>query len=316
MASAPFAVHPTLTAIAIAYTNPLVTLIADQVLPRKSTGETFTYTKYDKAAAYTVPDTTVGRKGKPNVVEFGGTEVTDCCVDFGLDAPVPNRDIKLFADMPKAAGAKGPLEVATMMLTNLMLLSREVRVAQLVFSAATYPAGHKAKLVGSDQFSDHEDSSPLTYILEKLDVPLVRPNVMVLGQEAWTKLRTHPQIVQACKGSAQKDGTVTRQQVAEIFEVSEVLVGAGRHNLARRGQAPNFQRCWGKHIALLSIDQMAAETNQPTFGWTAQWGSKTAGTINDPDIGIEGGVRVRSGEHVKEVIAASDAAFFIEDAVA
>ncbi|WP_418646555.1 hypothetical protein ACNQFN_11505 [Thauera butanivorans] len=316
MASAPFAVNPTLTAIAIAYVNPLVTLIADRVLPRKSTGETFVYTRYDKAAAYTVPDTTVGRKGRPNFVEFDGAEVVDRCLDYGLDAPVPNRDIKLFADMPKAPGAKGPLEVATMMLTNLMLLSREVRVAQLVFNAATYPAANKAKLTGDERFSDHANSDPLGFVLEKLDVPLVRPNVMVFGQEAWTQFRVHPDIVQACKGGAQQSGTVTRQQVAELFEVNEVLVGAGRHNVARKGQQPNFQRCWGKHIALLSIDQMAAETDQPTFGWTAQWGAKVAGTINDPDIGIEGGVRVRSGEHVKEVISAPDAAFFIEDAVA
>lgn len=311
---ASFVVNPTLTAIAIAFANPRVTLIADQVLPRRPTGETFNYTKYDKAMAYTVPDTTVGRKGKPNIVEFNGTQVTESCVDFGLDAPVPNRDIKAFNDMPKAAGAKGPLDVATMMLTNLMLLSREVRVANLVFNPATYT--NKAKLAGNNQFSNYEESDPLGYILEKLDVPLLRPNMMVFGAEAWTKFRIHPDIVQACKGGAQTSGTVTRQQVADLFEVSEVLVGEGRHNIARKGQAPNFQRCWGKHIALLSTDQMAAEADQPTFGWTAQWGDKVAGTIVDGDIGIEGGVRVRSGEHVKEVIAAPDAAFFIEDAVA
>ncbi len=315
MASAPFAVNPTLTAIAIAYSNPLITLIADRVLPRKRTGETFTYTRYDKAAAYTVPATEVGRKGAPNIVEFDGTEVTDRCVDHGLDAPVPNRDIKVFNDMPKAAGAKGPLDVATMMLTNLMLLSREVRVAQLVFNQAAYATANRAKLVAATQFSN-PDSDPLGLITEKLDVPLVRPNVMVFGQDAWTKFRIHPDIVQACKGGAQTSGTVTRQQVAELFEVSEVLVGAGRYNTAKKGQAPSFQRAWGKHIALLSVDQMAAEADQPTFGWTAQWGEKVAGTINDPDIGIEGGVRVRSGEHVKEVITGADCAFFIEDAVA
>lgn len=313
--SAPFVINPTLTAIAIAYANPKQALIADLVLPRRTTGETFSYTKYDKSHAYTVPDTKVGRKGKPNIVEFDGQQVTDRCVDFGLDTPVPNRDIKAFNDMPKAAGAKGPLDVATMFLTNLVLLDREVRVAKLVFSPATYAAGLKDTLAGNDQFSDYENSDPLGYINEKLDIPLVRPNTIVFGQESWSKFRIHPDIVQACKGGAQTSGTVTRQQVADLFEVSDVLVGAGRHNVARKGQQPNFQRCWGKHIALLSIDQMAAEADQPTFGWTAQWGDKVAGTINDADIGIEGGVRVRSGEHVKEVIAAPDAGYFIENAV-
>lgn len=316
MPQATFTVNPELSAIAMVYSNPAVALIADQVLPRRITAETFKYTKYDKSLAYTVPDTRVGRKSAPNLVEFEGSEETASCVDFGLDSPVPNRDMKVFNDMPKAGGAKSPLEVATMFTTQLVQLDREIRVAKLVFNAGTYVTGQKEKLTGQDQFSDFDNSDPLGYVMEKLDVPLIRPNVIVIGQEVWTKLRTHPAIVNACKGTAQNAGVVARQQVAELFEVSQILVGAGRMNTARKGQLPNFQRCWGKHMAMLYIDGLAAQADQPCFGFTGQWGDKVAGTITDPDMGLDGGIRVRVGERVVEVISAADCGFFVEDAVA
>src|SRR5579885_831323 len=98
---APFVINPELTAIAVGYKNPDVALIADQVLPRVPTAETFTYTVYDTAQAYTLPATEVGRRSEPNVVTFGGTAVTDSVKDYGLDDPVPQRDIDAFASMTK-----------------------------------------------------------------------------------------------------------------------------------------------------------------------------------------------------------------------
>lgn len=73
MANAPFPVQPYLTAIAIAYRNPV--LIADEVLPRVPVGvQDFKYLKHNLADGFTIPDTKVGRRGKPNEVEFQATE--------------------------------------------------------------------------------------------------------------------------------------------------------------------------------------------------------------------------------------------------
>ncbi|HBS22699.1 MAG TPA: capsid protein, partial [Thalassospira sp.] len=48
-----FQVDPTLTAIAIAYSNPTYALIADQVLPRaKVPARKFSWQKYDLAEGY------------------------------------------------------------------------------------------------------------------------------------------------------------------------------------------------------------------------------------------------------------------------
>ncbi len=88
MSNAPFPIDAELTAIAIAYRNGR--MIADDVLPRVPVGkQEFKYWKYDLADGFTVPNTLVGRKSRPNEVEFDATDATDSTEDHGLDAPVP-----------------------------------------------------------------------------------------------------------------------------------------------------------------------------------------------------------------------------------
>lgn len=92
MSNAPFPIDPELTAIAIAYRNGR--MISDEVLPRVPVGkQEFKFWKYDLAQGFTVPETLVGRKSKPNEVEFSATDETGSTEDHGLDAPVPQADI-------------------------------------------------------------------------------------------------------------------------------------------------------------------------------------------------------------------------------
>jgi hypothetical protein len=316
MATTAFPVNHELTAIAIGYRNRDVDLIADRVLPRIQVAKRFRYTVYSAAEAYTIPNTRVGRKSEPNQMDFGGVEVNDETIDFGLDDIVPNDEEQAWADMPKAPGVVSPMAKSTSLLTGLVMLDREVRVANTVFALATYPAANRVTLSGASQWSDFTNSNPLDAMLTALDVPIFRPNVAVFGQATWTKVRQHPRVVQAVYGTAQTGGAVTRQQLAEVLEVREVVVGAGFVNTARRGQAANITRVWGRHAAFLYVSEDAAAADQPTFGFTAQWGQRIAGTMAEPKMGLRGSSRVRVGESVKEVISANASGYYFENAVA
>lgn len=317
MSTTAFPLNPALTAIAIAFNNPDARLIADRVLPRVPTAKKFSYTKYDAAQGYTVPDTKVGRKSEPNMVDFGGVLLTDECVDYGLDDLLPNDEVAAFDAMPKPAtgGPVSPSALSTMMLTGLLQLDREVRVANTVFNAASFAAANQATLAGATQWSDRVNSDPLNSITNAMDVPLVRPNRMVIGQLAWTQLRQHPKIVQAVGKSAQTAGYASLESIAELLELQEIIVGRSVYNTAKKGQAPTYARAWGKHCALLHIDSLAAQLGQPTFGWTAQFGSRIAGEIAEPKAGLRGGVRIRSGESVKEIVVSSEAGYFFQNCV-
>jgi hypothetical protein len=309
MAIRPFPIDAKLTAIAIAYRNPDVTLIADDVLPRTPTAQEFKWLRYDLAQGITLPDTRVGRKSVPNEVEFNSTEVTDKVADYGLDDIVPNEDVE--------ADNQGvdPLGTATAYLTGLVNLGREVRAAGLVFNAASYTAANQATLSGTSQWS-HADSDPVASIGDALDTPIIRPNIAVFGQQTWTKLRRHKLIVQAIKGTAQGAGMVSRQEFAEFFELQGVYIGAGLLNQAKKGQAASVARVWGKHASFIYRDRAAGPQAGLTFGFTAEWGSKIAGSIDEPKIGLTGSQRVRSGERVKEIVCAGDLGYFFQNAVA
>jgi hypothetical protein len=317
MATTSFPVNPTMTAIAMMYSNPAVTLIADELMKRIPVAKKFSYSSYDIAQGFTVPQTLVGRKSTPTEVDFTGTLINDETQDYGLDDVVPNDEIEAWASMqkPERGGPMNPMDISTQLLTKLVQLDREVRVAGKVFNAANY-GGNTATLSGTSQWSDFTNSNPLDAILAALDIPVYRPNVAAFGQAAFTKLRQHPAIVQAVYGTAQTRGTVTRAQLADVLEVKTVLVGAGFVNTARKGQAVNNQRVWGKHAAFLYIDPEAAEAGQPTWGFTAQWGTRVAGSLPEPKSGLRGSERVRVGESVKEVISAPALGYFFQNVVA
>lgn len=311
-ANAPFPISPFLTGIAVSYRNSR--LIADEVLPRVPVGvQEFKYTKYAKEDSFTIPDTKIGRTSRPNEVEFGGSEQTSATRDYGLEDPIPQ------ADIDNSQGTQfNPLARGTELLTDLILLDREKRTGDLVFNAASYATGNKTTLAGVTQWSD-ATSDPVSAILNALDSMIVRPNIAVFGRAVFTKLIQHSKIVAAAiplGGNADKGGIVTRQAIANLFELDDVQVGEGWVNTAKKGQAPNLVRVWGKHAAFLVRNPLATPNSGLTFGFTAQFGGRVAGSRPDENIGLRGGQRVRVGESVKELITANDLGYFFQDAVA
>lgn len=308
MANAPFPIQPELTAIALAYRNPA--LIADQVLPRVPVGkQEFKYLKHTLAESFTIPDTKVGRISRPTQVEFSATEVADYCVGYGLEDAVPDADIQ------NAPPNFDPLGRAAEGLTDLIALDREQRTAALVFNVNSYTAStNRTQLQTTSQWS-HTDSNPINAMLEGLDSCIMRPNVLILGQAVWAKVRQHAKVVAAIFGPSNA-GVVTREQLAQILEIDAVLVGQGWVNTAKKGQTASISRLWGKHAAAIYRDNFASATRGTTFGFTAQWGSIESSQRFDPDIGLRGGTRVRVGEYVKELVTATDLGYYWQDAVA
>ena len=317
LASAPFQTHSRLTQIAMA--EKPKDFIADEVLSRIDAPYKFEYTKGTSADQFTIPDTRATRAGRLNEVEFEATLVNGSTSDRGLLAYVPYRDID---EARQQGGAWDPLAQASMGVSQLMDLDREKRVADLVFALASYPDGYKDTLSGAEQWSD-DGSDPLTAILEALDIPITRPNTLVLGQAVWTKLRTHPRIVEAIKatgaGGSDAAGIVMRQAVAALFELDRVLVGAAWHQSARRGQNPTYSRLWGKHAALLHIRRPSGTRDMmPTFGFTAESMARQVSLSDEPSRGVapRGSRAVKVSECVEEIISWNTAAYFFQNAVA
>jgi hypothetical protein len=323
MVDRPFVVDPVLTAVAIGYRNPASFYIADQVLPRTPVGaENFKWTEYPIEESFNIPDARVGRTGRVQSLEFGGRERASAVEDFGFDSPIPNSDV-LAANEARERGVStfDPEGHAVMMLTDTLMNVREVRVANIVHNPANYAVGRKVLLAGTSQLNDYANSDPIGVIRAGMDATLVqRPNTMTLGRSVWSKLSSHPKVVNAVKGNVTSAGIVTIDQFRELFAgegIQRVLIGDAFFNTARPGQPVTLSRAWGKSISLTHINPLAtAEQGGITFGLTAQYGGRVAGRIEDPDVGLQGGFRIRTGERVKELIVAQDVGYLIEGAVA
>lgn len=317
MAVAPFQRDPYLTGLMLAYKNDAY--LADKIAPyRPVGGSLYQWDQLELDSFYEIQDDLVGRLSAPNRVSTRSTRKEGTTRDRGLESPVPESDVKEYQDVGPT-----PEAIATMLVAELGKIAREKRVTDIVFNPASYPTGLKVVLSGSSQFSDPA-SSPLTAIRNNLNAPIVRPNALIFGQVGWTSFSSHPEIVEAVKGTGagiNARGIVTKQQVADLFDLKYVLVGESRGRATPRNvdAAPSTPpRLWGKHLAMVTIDPMAQLKNSmiPTFLLTARFGEPFAGRIVDPNMGLEGGYWVRGGEKCNETIISQECNYFFENAFA
>lgn len=316
----PWPVDPVQTGITLAYSNRAY--IADLVLPRTPVAaREFEYKLISRDQMFTIPETMVGRKGQLNEVEFGGTETAASVRDYGLSDVVPNDDIETARNQP----GWDPIALANMGLTELIALDREKRVADLVFNVNTYPATNRSALSGTNQWSDFTNSDPYTAIRTALDGMLQRPNIGVIGRLAWSRLRVHPKITAALAPSSNGNSPTANalgspastQAVAELLELDQILVGEAFVNTAKPGQTASLARVWGKNMAFLHQNPAGSlRGGAITFGLTAQYGTRVAGVIDAPEVGLRGGQRLKVGESVNEIIMASDVGYYFSDVVA
>ncbi len=327
-------VDPVRTAVALSYNEPGA--IADRVLPPlpRLPQDQFWWREYAKADAYVVPDVSLGRTGEPAQVEFGGKRIEDRTEHHGLMDVVPVSD----QDAAMSGGWSDPANVAAVNLRHLLALAREKRTADLVFSASSYSADYMTDLAsangGNDQFD--EDGGDVLGVIEAARTAMVfPPNVAVIGQSAWSKLRLHPKVLKAVnRVSGADSGMASRMAVAELIEVDELLVGSVRIATSKRGNAVTTARVWGKHMALIhrgtlgaaqtmgdtggmSGETLISSQDIPTFGFTAVYVEMMVHSMIATKRGIKGAHEIIARDSCKEVVAGGKAGFgyLIQNAV-
>lgn len=307
-----FPLEPELVAQAQAYKNPDHTLIAERVSPRTPPLKvpTFRYMKMkDPYQAFRIADTKVSPTGRVNRIEPRGEKVIDETDDNAIDVPLSHFDTIQRDDSLDVKRMATDLGMSTVKLRH------EADVASIYFDADNYVT--KETLVGADQLNNvGYAGDPLRLIREKMRAALVKPNVLIFGEDAWAYYSMMADVVKAILGNSGDKGIATPEAVARLFGVQEVLVGEGVVCTSKPGEDPVLVRAWGPHIAGIYRDRAAGLLGGITFGFTAQYGRPVAGTIDDPDVGMRGGQRVRAGESTKTVVCCPHAGFLIEDAVA
>lgn len=295
----PYVVNPELTGISLAYRNQLY--IGDSVLPRVPvTSEVFKYTTYSKEQFLTVPKTLIGRKGQANEVELIGKEETASVETHSLKDVVPQ------ADIDAASGKQNPSQKATIYVTELLQLGRELRAASIFQNSANYG------VVESSAKIDDADTNTVDLIQDIIDSMMVTPNTAVMNRVVASKLRRSAAIVKAF-GSTTGTGMVPLEFIKEFFGFQNIFIGQAMVNSAKKGQTPTLTGAWANDISLIHINPIAEVDMGLTFGFTAEFESRQIKTYFDEDRGSKGAEIVRGVEQLKDLVIAKECGAIIKN---
>lgn len=209
-------------------------------------------------AAFEVPETLREPRSRYNQIDWTVSTDTYFAQEHGLEQPIDDRERR---------NAVGVLDIerdSTFVLTQNLLNARDRRVANLLKSTATYPAGHTVTLAGAAQWTD-PTSDPLGDIadgrvaIQKASGLL--PNVLGMGYNVFEALMVHPDITQY----AGEGGLVTEEVLARVFRVEEIIIGSVLYNTAMAGQPTNLGDIWANDVILFRRENTAPALRTPSF---------------------------------------------------
>lgn len=263
-----------LTNISVAYMNEDSEFIASRVFPSVPSdvqgGLYYTYNKGDwfrTAAQRRAPAT-----------ESAGTGWNVGTDNYFIPVDAVHKDV---ADQDRSNVADdSPFNLdrdATMFVTRDMLLRREKDWVSAYFGTgkwATTDQTGVAAAPGANQFLQWNNtaSTPIEDI-EEQRIILARttgrkPNFLVIGPEVESVFKNHPQFIERIKYSER--GVVTRELIAALLDLNNVLVPTVVENTAEEGAADNFQFVHGKG-ALLGHAAPNPGKMIPSAGYTFEW---------------------------------------------
>ena len=280
-----------LTNVAVQYQNN--EFIADSVMPViRVAKKSDKYFKFKPETMFNVAAVdVVGAESMPGRPAAGlDTPGTFSCTDRALMDFI-STDEELNADVPLQ-----PRIDVTEILTNYLGLAREIRVAGVAFNASNY-GSNTAALSGADRW-DTSTSDPVAKIFAAIRAPLVKPNTMVIGWEAYDALRTNDAIKQfvLSRASTLNGATplmVDEAALAAMFRLNRVIVGEAKYNAAAEGAAASFSYVWGKSCALIRVEPSPSPRRTQTFGYTMRFGAMETSTFYEGKPGRAGGTYVK-----------------------
>lgn len=222
-----------------------------------------------------------------------GTEAA--MIDYTLDnTPTYSCDVyavkELIPDQIRAnADAVLNLEMnTTQNLAHKLLIKEEKDWVSTFFTGGIWSYDYDGNATGptggTDEVQqwDNANSTPIEDIQAGFDAILestgFAPNTLVIGQQVYSALKNHPDIVDRIKygQSSQDTAIVNLRTMAGLFDVERVLVSRAIENTADEGQANTGSFIAGKR-ALLCYSSAAPSINTPSAGYTFSWNGYLGG---------------------------------------
>jgi hypothetical protein len=269
-----------LTNISLAFLQSADAFVADRAFPRLSVSkQSDLYFTYDRGYFNRAE---MARRA-PGAESAGATytigQDSYACQVWALHRDVADQ-IRANADSPIALDRES---VEFLSLQALLRKEKEWADAHFVTGIWTTEVAGVTGSPGASQFQfwDEAASTPIEDV--RTGVRAVhsstgfRPNKMVIGRAAYDALLDHPDIVgRLDRGQTTGAAKVMRANLAELFELDEILVMDAIENSAAEGAA-NSHGYIGTDNALLLYVPSSPGLMTPSAGYTFTWGGLLGG---------------------------------------
>ncbi|MBR1943842.1 hypothetical protein IJ843_08925 [bacterium] len=299
----PYVADEALTGLAIAYKPS--ELIADELLTKTYVDSPeFKYHYYDKGQFLTTGDTEIGEYGEPDETEYKYTEKHN---GTGIYAHMTKLSVR---HLEMTTQEKDKEAKRVMFSKNHLKLAGETRLAKMLRNADNYE-GNAVTLTSANDFNS-ENAKPIQFVQECADKMFKKPNTMIISRAGASFLRSCPSVVQMYKGNAIQDGLVPVEFLKECFDVENILIGGGRINTNKKGQALALSYVWGNDMVLAYIDPAADLDCGVTFGQRVVYKDYNVQTFLDAKPGAAGVKYYKSVEEYKDLITCPDCGYLIK----
>lgn len=195
----------------------------------------------------------------------------------GLEGIVTPDD---YANVEKPFDAEAD-EVAG--LTHLVLTNKERAFASQLFSTTVFAGrfvspGTKYGSSSSDPLADIKTAQNAV-----LDSCGMNPNAAVMSQKVFNTLKYHPQLADVLGYKYNQIGALSPQDIANAFNVEELIVASAPYNVSKEGQADSLSQMWGDSI-LFYVKPRAAAKYQISLGYHIKMGGALGRQVYKYDL--------------------------------
>jgi hypothetical protein len=279
-----------------------VGFVADAVLPVVPVNfESAGYYVFDDTN-FNIPEAKRNPRGVYKEIDFGLATDSYKAEEYGIAVRIDDRErrnapVQINLDIGKTRRA-----------TNGILLNRERRVANLVTNTANVT--QNTTLAGAAQWSD-PTSNPASVARTGRDLIRSKTGVifnrMAMSYAVYESLRIHPALIDFVEGARP-----TEADIAEYFEVDQIVVARAIYNSAKEGQASTLADLWGKD-ALFYFQSPIVQADEPSFGYQFEALALTVFRWRDVPVNCD---VIRVNEIRAEKIVSAKLAYLVKAAVA
>jgi hypothetical protein len=263
------------------------------------------YPTYDKRDHLNVPDDSISPRGDANEMSDGRGTDTYATVGKALSNMLLVETLR---------NQQAPLDEMVDLMSlpaDGMALRRDIRIADVLTTAANYPTGNKITLSAGNRWSDVA-GTPRQDILAAIGA-LWQGNGMTklkawMSLDVWNVLRIHSDLLGLL--GANDRGMVSAKTFCEFFDLDELLVSQTRKDTANRAQAAAYSRVYGNNFGVCRVAPRPGVRNA-FFGATLRWDGMTVQQWFDPKTGTKGAYWAKVATHEVQKIVAADTAYLI-----